>query len=125
MIRKIPSSMGLCSYLLKRQEVEPDLNVSCHLVAFALTSPILCIVTFLTLHFIIKLEDQHQGLSLSIGELLLFTAGSYLYVAIMYVLTEAFRSSSVTSGCYKISTVVVVVIGMLIPLVARELIGVY
>ncbi|XP_069743956.1 zinc transporter ZIP9-like isoform X2 [Narcine bancroftii] len=82
-LHKAPASFGLVSYLL-HAGLEKR-HIYRHLLAFSLAAPLLAIMTF----FIVRkssLESLQQTKATGIG--LLFSAGTFLYVASVHVLPE-------------------------------------
>jgi len=83
MLHKAPASFGLVTYLL-HEGLERG-RIRKHLLVFALAAPALAIITYLllTLHGQGKL-DTFAGT----GTAMLFSAGTFLYVATVHVLPE-------------------------------------
>merc|ERR1719394_1935 len=83
MLHKAPASFGLVTYLLHEGLDKP--RIKTHLLVFSLAAPILAIVTYLLL----TLHGQGNLDTLSgTGTPMLFSAGTFLYVATVHVLPE-------------------------------------
>jgi len=83
MLHKAPASFGLVTYLLHEGLDKP--RIKRHLLVFSLAAPILAIVTYLLL----TLHGQGNLDTLSgTGTAMLFSAGTFLYVATVHVLPE-------------------------------------
>ncbi|CAB4064358.1 SLC39A9 [Lepeophtheirus salmonis] len=82
MLHKAPAAFGLVTYLL-HEGLERN-TVRKHLIIFAFSAPVTSIVTFIGL--------QHRGGSMdtigATGIAMLFSAGTFLYVATIHVLPE-------------------------------------
>ncbi|XP_072912259.1 zinc transporter ZIP9-like isoform X1 [Hemitrygon akajei] len=94
-LHKAPASFGLVSYLMHAGLEKRQIHK--HLLAFSLAAPLLAISTF----FIVRkssLESLQQTKATGIG--LLFSAGTFLYVASVHVLPEVSgqHSHQVTNG---------------------------
>ncbi|XP_048830802.1 zinc transporter ZIP9 [Brienomyrus brachyistius] len=119
MLHKAPAAFGLVSFLmhagLERNRIRK------HLLVFALAAPVLSMLTFLGLS-----QSSKEALSEvnATGVAMLFSAGTFLYVATVHVLPEVgggghSHSPGGASGSNGLSKVEVValVLGCLIPLV--------
>ncbi|EGF84381.1 hypothetical protein BATDEDRAFT_3584, partial [Batrachochytrium dendrobatidis JAM81] len=84
MLHKAPSAFGLCTYLL--QEGHSRRAIRQQLLIFSAAAPISAMITFLAL-FQADLSDPYST-QLWTGILLLFSAGTFLYVATIHVLPE-------------------------------------
>ncbi|XP_062896653.1 zinc transporter ZIP9-B-like [Mobula hypostoma] len=94
-LHKAPASFGLVSYLMHAGLEKRQIHK--HLLAFSLAAPLLAVSTF----FIVRkssLESVQQTKATGIG--LLFSAGTFLYVASVHVLPEVSgqHSHQVTNG---------------------------
>ncbi|XP_005746596.1 zinc transporter ZIP9 isoform X2 [Pundamilia nyererei] len=119
MLHKAPAAFGLVSFLmhagLERNRIRK------HLLAFALAAPVLAMLTFLGLS-----QSSKEALSdvNATGVAMLFSAGTFLYVATVHVLPEvgggghshAPAGGNGGKGLSKVE-VVALVLGCLIPLV--------
>uniref|UniRef100_A0A1A7WWI8 Zinc transporter ZIP9 n=1 Tax=Iconisemion striatum TaxID=60296 RepID=A0A1A7WWI8_9TELE len=119
MLHKAPAAFGLVSFLmhagLERNRIRK------HLLVFALAAPVLSMITFLGLS-----QSSKEALSNvnATGVAMLFSAGTFLYVATVHVLPEVggmghSHASSGGNGGKGLSKVEVgsLVLGCLIPLV--------
>lgn len=115
LVHKIPASVGLGTILTKAESggyLRGRLQVIKHLLAFTLTSPIANIVTFLLLQIFMKNQAQ-DSLNRYVGLLLIFSAGTFLYVSTMHILPE---SSHQTKDKVKMGQqLFVTVLGMVSP----------
>ncbi|XP_027028988.1 zinc transporter ZIP9 isoform X1 [Tachysurus fulvidraco] len=117
MLHKAPAAFGLVSFLmhagLERNRIRK------HLLIFALAAPVLAMITFLGLS-----QSSKEALSNvnATGVAMLFSAGTFLYVATVHVLPEVggtgghSHSAGGGKGLSKLE-VLALVIGCLIPLV--------
>ncbi|XP_041809051.1 zinc transporter ZIP9 [Chelmon rostratus] len=119
MLHKAPAAFGLVSFLmhagLERNRIRK------HLLVFALAAPVLAMLTFLGLS-----QSSKEALSdiNATGVAMLFSAGTFLYVATVHVLPEvgggghshAAAGGNGGKGLSKVE-VVALVLGCLIPLV--------
>ncbi|CAK8676492.1 zinc transporter ZIP9-B-like [Clavelina lepadiformis] len=109
MLHKAPAAFGLVSFLVHEGlEVR---RVKKHLLIFAIAAPLLAIVTFCLLN-----QKDRQFLSEvnATGIAMLFSAGTFLYVATVHVLPEIAHSGS--NKGLNICEVSVLVSGSLFPL---------
>ncbi|KAJ8327253.1 hypothetical protein BDV3_000362 [Batrachochytrium dendrobatidis] len=88
MLHKAPSAFGLCTYLL--QEGHSRRAIRQQLLIFSAAAPISAMITFLAL-FQADLSDPYST-QLWTGILLLFSAGTFLYVATIHVLPEIYQT---------------------------------
>jgi len=86
MLHKAPSAFGLSTYLL--HEGYPRKMIRQHLLAFSLSAPISAIITRCILNTG-TLEDPFSMRKWT-GILLLFSAGTFLYVATVHILPEIY-----------------------------------
>ncbi len=96
MLHKAPAAFGLSTFLL-HEGLERS-RVKRHLLVFALSAPVLAIVTFLSLHggggeAKAKVDTLHAT-----GIAMLFSAGTFLYVATVHVLPEVVNKSGGAGG---------------------------
>lgn len=89
MLHKAPAAFGLVSFLM-HDGLEKS-RIKRHLFAFSVSAPLLAIITYFSLSQQSKetLSDLHAT-----GFALLFSAGTFLYVATIHVLPEVANSSS-------------------------------
>ncbi|VDM40411.1 unnamed protein product [Toxocara canis] len=99
MLHKAPAAFGLVSFLLV--EGLERVRVRRHLLVFSLAAPVTALLTFYAIVAVrcIHLADQLKAVGseslssgLSIGVLMLFSAGTFLYVATVHVLPELVNS---------------------------------
>lgn len=129
---KIPASIGLGSFLISC----PSANHFWHLIAFTITSPAVTVVMFVALMVYENTSAAHLGqkaMSLFVGCILLFSAGTFLYVALLHILPEALKDqqqqeddedqveSSSQSACSIVTEFIVITCGMAVPYVLHEL----
>jgi len=115
MLHKAPAAFGLVTFLM-HSGVERS-RIRKHLLVFALAAPVLAIITY----FGISQEGKETLSSLNTtGFTMLFSAGTFLYVATIHVLPEvAYRgtkNSGESSGLRK-TEFCALVLGALLPLV--------
>lgn len=114
MLHKAPAAFGLVSFLL--HDGLEQRKIKRHLWVFSCAAPILAIVTFCTLH-------QYSGSGLhtvnGTGIAMLFSAGTFLYVATVHVLPEVSHQSAGGNHSSRLSKcdVFILVSGCLLPLV--------
>nr|CAB3266276.1 zinc transporter ZIP9-like [Phallusia mammillata] len=110
MLHKAPAAFGLVSFLV--HEGLELRKVKRHLLIFALAAPILAVVTFLFLN-----QSGKQLLTEvnATGIAMLFSAGTFLYVATVHVLPEVSHSSTGNRGLSTFE-VLILVTGSLLPL---------
>uniref|UniRef100_H2YYJ6 Zinc transporter ZIP9 n=1 Tax=Ciona savignyi TaxID=51511 RepID=H2YYJ6_CIOSA len=118
MLHKAPAAFGLVSFLV-HEGLEPR-KVKRHLLAFALAAPLLAIVTFVFLNqvglnVVVKDKQMLQDYNAT-GVAMLFSAGTFLYVATVHVLPEVAQSAS-GPGKLGLCEVLVLVLGSLFPLI--------
>ncbi|VDN56064.1 unnamed protein product [Dracunculus medinensis] len=89
MLHKAPAAFGLVSFLLV--EGFERFRVRRHLLAFSLAAPITAIVTF---YILLLVGQQSSSLSFTTGILMLFSGGTFLYVATVHILPELLNSNS-------------------------------
>lgn len=119
MLHKAPAAFGLVTFLM--HEGLDRVKIRKHLLVFALSAPVLAILTY----FGISQSTKERLSSLNAtGIAMLFSAGTFLYVATVHVLPEIQMqshrhsigdSSSDTKGFRKIELLALVV-GALLPL---------
>lgn len=89
-LHKAPASFGLVSYLM-HTGLEKK-YIQGHLLAFSAAAPIVAIITYFILHAS-ESSSVNQGSTTGIG--MLFSGGTFLYVATVHVLPEISNSTSV------------------------------
>jgi zinc transporter 9 len=115
LLHKAPSAFGLVSYLLQRGNWSRRL-IKLHLMAFSAAAPIAAILTSVAL----ASGKQEGGKSQEdirywTGILLLFSAGSFLYVAAVHILPEVLVHRSHLS----LSQLGAMILGMIIPVILQ------
>ncbi|KAL2915815.1 hypothetical protein HK105_204516 [Polyrhizophydium stewartii] len=87
MLHKAPSAFGLCTFLM--QEGYSRREIRSHLLVFSAAAPLAAIVTFLA----VTQADiaSPARTQLWTGVLLLFSAGTFLYVATVHILPEIYQ----------------------------------
>lgn len=83
MLHKAPAAFALVSFLMHEAVERPTIRK--HLLVFSLAAPLLAIVTFLSIH---RGATQSITSHNATGVALLFSAGTFLYVATVHVLPE-------------------------------------
>lgn len=93
MLHKAPASFGLVSFLL-HEKIERH-HIRKHLMIFCLAAPVLTLLTY----FCIGQEQKETLNSLNAtGVAMLFSAGTFLYVATVHVLPELTQNGSHSHG---------------------------
>lgn len=90
MLHKAPAAFGLVSFLLV--EGLERVRVKRHLLAFSLSAPVTSMLTFYTI--IVFGNGSSISTHSFTGVLMLFSAGTFLYVATVHVLPELTKVSS-------------------------------
>lgn len=111
MLHKAPASFGLVTYLL-HEGLERG-RIRRHLLIFALAAPALAIVTFLllTVH-----GRENLDTFSATGIAMLFSAGTFLYVATVHVLPEVTSLGKDHSSGFSKSELGMLVVGAILPL---------
>jgi len=110
MLHKAPAAFGLVSFLIHEGIEKRQLKK--HLLIFALAAPVLTILTYL---FLDKSDKDMLADANATGIAMLFSAGTFLYVATVHVLPEITHSD--TGGRLSKFDVFVMVVGSMLPLV--------
>lgn len=92
MLHKAPAGFGLVSFLM--HEGHDRKAIRCHLLAFSLAAPIAAFVSHYCFVNIVYASDLPIT-----GLALLFSAGTFLYVATVHVLTEISHHRKATNHC--------------------------
>ncbi|GMT11761.1 hypothetical protein PFISCL1PPCAC_3058, partial [Pristionchus fissidentatus] len=90
-LHKAPSSFGLVSFLLMEGLDKP--RVRKHLLIFSLAAPIGALVTYAVL-ITYSSDASYSSSTTTTGVLMLFSAGTFLYVATVHVLPELTQHGS-------------------------------
>merc|ERR1719341_2207170 len=120
MLHKAPASFGLVTYLL-HEGMERN-RIKRHLMIFSLAAPVMAVVTFLllTLH-----GRENLDTFSATGVAMLFSAGTFLYVATVHVLPEVTNvggggggggGEHGGGGGFKKSELFMLVLGTVLPL---------
>ncbi|KAL1128918.1 hypothetical protein AAG570_013452 [Ranatra chinensis] len=108
MLHKAPAAFGLVSFLM--HDGIDRKRIRHHLLVFSLAAPLLALITY----FCIGQEGKETLSSLNAtGIAMLFSAGTFLYVATVHVLPEL---SSRVGGAFKPTQLAVLILGALLPL---------
>jgi len=110
MLHKAPAAFGLVSFLLHAGLDRTKIRK--HLLVFALSAPVLAIVTY----FGISQSGKETLSSVNAtGIAMLFSAGTFLYVATVHVLPEIVANGSETRSFRKVELLALIT-GALLPL---------
>lgn len=109
MLHKAPASFALTSVLLAGGLSHTTIRK--HLLLFSLAAPVGSILTYLTLYFFSSATTSVASLEYWTGVLLVFSGGTFLYVA-MHALQEVSHASDHTNRVQLF----VILAGMLIPI---------
>lgn len=118
MLHKAPASFGLVTYLM--HEGLERTKIRRHLLVFSLAAPTMGILTFLslTVHGRANLDTLSAT-----GVAMLFSAGTFLYVATVHVLPEVTNlghghgaGSGDSGGGFSKSEMIVLIVGAIMPL---------
>lgn len=111
-LHKGPAAFGFTAYLLATGESKPAIQQG--LLIFSVASPAAAIITYGLQDWIPVLQEASN-----IGLVMIFSAGSFLYVACSHVLPEvAHKSGSLSSG-----QLTAIFLGSLVPLCLSSFIG--
>ena len=128
LVHKVPATIGLSSTLLHANL--PSKTVMKHILAFTATAPIFAILSYVMLNnFGMKAlgfggDEGQKGMGHGVGLLLLFSAGTFLYVSTIHILPEVYCKPSTEENCefsmwMKLKTrtleVVIVLLGVFTP----------
>uniref|UniRef100_A0A915Q785 Zinc transporter ZIP9 n=1 Tax=Setaria digitata TaxID=48799 RepID=A0A915Q785_9BILA len=89
LLHKAPAAFGLVSFLLA--EGIERFRIRRHLTVFSIAAPVAAVVTY---YLIIVVENDKFSADSATGKLLLFSAGTFLYVATVHILPELMGSSA-------------------------------
>lgn len=123
MLHKMPAAFGLVSFLL-HEGFERN-RIRKHLLVFALAAPVLAVITYIILSQR-SVESLHDTKTTGIA--MLFSAGTFLYVATVHVLPEVSSSKSQHSNPdgsviikehkgFRSKDLVAIVIGAVLPVI--------
>ncbi|XP_046660351.1 zinc transporter ZIP9 isoform X2 [Homalodisca vitripennis] len=112
MLHKAPAAFGLVTFLM--HEGIDRKRIRRHLLIFSLAAPLLALITY----FGIGQEGKETLSSVNAtGIAMLFSAGTFLYVATVHVLPEL---TSRAGGSFKPKQLMVLVLGTMLPLVLTQ-----
>ncbi|XP_068202253.1 zinc transporter ZIP9 isoform X2 [Palaemon carinicauda] len=111
MLHKAPAAFGLVTFLL-HEGLERN-KIRRHLLIFALAAPVGAFVTYLS---IIQSGTETLSSSHSTGVAMLFSAGTFLYVATVHVLPELTNHSHDGGGQFSRKQLLALICGSLLPL---------
>uniref|UniRef100_A0A183HQ26 Zinc transporter ZIP9 n=1 Tax=Onchocerca flexuosa TaxID=387005 RepID=A0A183HQ26_9BILA len=85
---KAPAAFGLVSFLLV--EGVERFRIRRHLTVFSIAAPLAAIITY---YLIVIIENDQFSADSATGALMLFSAGTFLYVATVHILPELMGSN--------------------------------
>ncbi|VIO99506.1 ZIP Zinc transporter family protein [Brugia malayi] len=88
MLHKAPAAFGLVSFLLV--EGIERFRIRRHLIIFSAAAPVAAMVTY---YLIVVVENNKSSADSATGTLMLFSAGTFLYVATVHILPELLGSN--------------------------------
>ncbi|EJW81837.1 hypothetical protein WUBG_07256 [Wuchereria bancrofti] len=88
MLHKAPAAFGLVSFLLV--EGIERFRIRRHLIIFSVAAPVAAMVTY---YLIVVVENDKSSTDSATGTLMLFSAGTFLYVATVHILPELLGSN--------------------------------
>eukprot|EP00475_Leptophrys_vorax_P035233 TRINITY_DN5783_c0_g1_i2.p1 TRINITY_DN5783_c0_g1~~TRINITY_DN5783_c0_g1_i2.p1 ORF type:complete len:412 (-),score=91.55 TRINITY_DN5783_c0_g1_i2:78-1313(-) len=116
LLHKAPSALGISTFLIQRRL--PHKKIVRQLLIFALSAPVSSVITYFLLTFgedgaVSEDLSSQISRSLNLAMCLLFSAGTFLYVATVHVLSEI-KSPSEASMSWQ--EVLAVSVGVVLPL---------
>lgn len=111
MLHKAPAAFGLTTFLLHEGLERP--RVKRHLFIFSLSAPVTALVTF----FALKSSEVGFDTFTATGIAMLFSAGTFLYVATVHVLPEVTNVGHSSSSGFSKCELLLLTVGSLLPLV--------
>ncbi|KAJ1960762.1 hypothetical protein GGI12_003624 [Dipsacomyces acuminosporus] len=126
LLHKAPAALGLITTLKQRGYSRYKLTI--WLTVFAASAPLAALVTF-GIFSLISPSSSSSGVQPWTGTIMVFSAGTFMYVAMAHTLTEAVhqakalraRAKAAASGSLSLVDVVVLLIGVILPpLVAKD-----
>ena len=106
LVHKVPATIGLSSTLM-HANLE-NKRVMKHVLVFTLTAPVVAILSYLLLSNLgltalgLGSDDkkgQNKSIGAGVGTLLLFSAGTFLYVSTIHILPEVYCKPSTEENC--------------------------
>lgn len=91
LLHKCPAAIGLTTFL--RHEQLKFRKIVIHLTAFTCTSPIFAIISYWVFKFFAVPNEEGSETFKFVGILLLISAGTFMYVAMMHILPEVYCSA--------------------------------
>lgn len=88
LFHKCPAAIGLTTFL--RHEMLPLSKILLHLSAFTLTSPIAAVVSYWLFKWFDVSQEEGSATYVAVGVLLLISAGTFMYVAMIHILPEVY-----------------------------------
>ncbi len=90
-LHKAPASLGLCSFLMKADL--PKSTIKRHIFSFSISAPLTAILTFFVLTMFLNTDHGQDMFETSKWSalLLLFSAGTFLYVATVHVIPQVYE----------------------------------
>ncbi|CAE6417376.1 unnamed protein product [Rhizoctonia solani] len=113
-VHKAPTALALCTALMPHL---PRQSIRRHITAFALTSPLAALMTY----FLVEFVGEHDSLPKWTGIALLFSGGTFLYVATVLqpISAHGHHEGELKPGVRVLLTV----LGMFFPFVAGGILG--
>ncbi|CAE7154911.1 unnamed protein product [Rhizoctonia solani] len=113
-VHKAPTALALCTALMPHL---PRQSIRRHITAFALTSPLAALMTY----FLVEFLGEHDSLARWTGIALLFSGGTFLYVATVLqpISAHGHHEGELKPGVRVLLTV----LGMFFPFVAGGILG--
>ncbi|CAE6464320.1 unnamed protein product [Rhizoctonia solani] len=113
-VHKAPTALALCTALMPHL---PRQSIRRHITAFALTSPLAALMTY----FLVQFLGEHDSLARWTGIALLFSGGTFLYVATVLqpVSAHGHQEVELKPGIRVLLTV----LGMFFPFIAGGVLG--
>lgn len=113
MLHKAPAAFGLVTFLL--HEGLDRNRTRKHLMIFSVSAPSLALLTFISLAWTGSNDGKFDTFQAT-GLAMLFSAGTFLYVACLHVLPEVTNMSSGHSSSFSKGELFMLVLGALLPL---------
>lgn len=88
LFHKCPAAIGLTTFLL--HETMTFTKIMLHLGSFTITSPISAIVSYWMFKFFDVSQEEGSNTYVAVGVLLLISAGTFMYVAMIHILPEVY-----------------------------------